>query len=143
MKKIFIDTSVFIRFLTKDNPKKYEDCLLLLQLVSEGKIKPYISNIVIMELIFILDRHYNFPKSKVTDAIARLYLLRNLTVIEKTNTKIALGLYQKFNIKYGDCLIASQVKKGIILISYDEEFDKITNLSVRVPEDVIGGLTSG
>lgn len=137
MKKIFIETSVFIRFLTKDDPQKYEDCVMLFKLIEEGKIRPYISNIVILEIIFILNRHYNFAKARVLEVIDKLLLLRNLTLIEKTNTTPSLSLFKKYNIKYGDCLIANQLKKGITLVSYDKDFDNVKNLKVLSPKLVV------
>ncbi len=40
----FIDTNVFLRFLTKDDPNKAEKCRELLQAASEGLIKLYTSD---------------------------------------------------------------------------------------------------
>lgn len=135
--RVFIETSVFIRFLTQDDLKKYKHCQRLFEAVTEGKIRPYTSNTVIMEIIFILERHYHFPKHKVLSAIDKLLLLRNLTLVEKTNTKHALALYKDHGIKYGDCLIVSQIPAEVTLISYDSDFKKIKELKTISPEELL------
>lgn len=63
--------------------------------------------------------------------------MRQLTLIETTNTKTALGLLKKYRIKYGDCLIATQVPPKAILVTYDEDFAKIPGLKSQKPDEII------
>lgn len=134
--KVFIDSNVFLRFLTQDDKNKAADCASLFQLIENGAIRPYVSNIVILEIQFVLIKLYKFPKAKVMEDIDTILSLRNLTVIEKTNTKIALEIYTKHNIKYADCLISTQIPKGTRLVSYDEEFAKI-KIIIANPTDFL------
>lgn len=136
MAKIFIETSVFMRFLTSDDAQKFQDCVSLFEKVEEGKIRPYTSNIVILEILFLLTKLYKFPKVKVLSDIGKILNLRNLTLIEKTDTKMALNLFHKFNIKYADCLIAGQIPKATILLTYDEDFKKLKSLKIANPSEV-------
>lgn len=136
MKKIFIETSVFIRFLTKDDKRKLQDCIRLFRRVEVGKTRPYTSNIVIQEILFVLTRIYNFSKSEVIKDIQKILELRNMSLIEKTDTKTALGLFKKHAVKYGDCLIATQVPKGVKLVTYDKDFSKIKALAVTTPAEL-------
>ena len=137
MKKALLDTSIFIRFLTQDDPQKFEDCAKFFELVEEGKIRPYISNIVILEIQFVLIKVYKFPKATVLEDIDTILRLRNLTLIEKTDTNEAISLYKKHNIKYADCMIITQLPKGAKLVTYDEEFEKIKNISPVTPKDLL------
>lgn len=134
MSKVFIDTNIFIRFIIKDDTKKLEDCSRLFERIEEGKIRPYTSNIVILEIQFVLIKIYKFSKNQALEDINTLLSLRNLTIIDKTNTKIALDLYRKNNIKYVDCLIATQIPKGTKLVTYDEEFSKL-KIAISTPTD--------
>jgi len=135
-KKIFIDTSVFIRFLTKDNNEKYEHCVKLFDQIEQGKLRPYISNIVIIEIIYVLHRQYAFPKKIVLDGIEELLNLRNLTVIELTDMKKSLALFLTLNIKFQDCIIATQIPINCSLVTYDEEFKKIKTIKTIIPEQI-------
>lgn len=134
--KVFLDTSILIRLFTHDLPDKVEECERIFEFIKEGRIKPYISNVVYMELIFVLTRQYKFKKSIVVKVLEDLFKLRNLTLIEKTNTKQALQLYNDENIKYGDCLIAGQIPKGVILVTYDTDFSKIPSIKSITPAEI-------
>lgn len=140
--KVFIDTNIFIRLFTHDIEEKAKDCEKLFELVQEGSIKPYISNIVILELIFILIRQYKFKKKSVIKALEKIYKLRNITVIESTKTNKALKFFGKYTVKYGDCLIATQIPKGVVLISYDTEFPKKLNIKSLTPDEIVNAKSS-
>lgn len=137
MNKVFLETSVFIRYLTADDEIKFKDCLKLIELIEKGKIRPYTSNIVILEILFILTRLYRFAKKEALEAIKKILDLRNLTLIETTNTKKAIKIFEKYNIKFPDCLIATQVPTGAKLVSYDTDFSKITTLACATPQEFL------
>lgn len=137
MKKVFLETSLFIRYLTHDDEEKYRECTLFLARIESGELTPYLSNIVILEIIFVLTRVYKFSKQRVFDAIGKILKIRNLTLIEKTDTRIAMRLFDDFNIKYTDCLIATQIPKGIVLVTYDADFRKIPSLSVKTAGEIV------
>lgn len=134
--KIFVDTNIFVRFFTHDLEEKVAECERLFELIRDGKVKPYISNIVILELIFVLTRQYNFKKETVLKALKELLNLRNITVIEVTKTERVLQLFMKHNIKYTDCLIAAQIPKGVTLVTYDGDFSKIPALKPITPAEI-------
>lgn len=134
--KVFLDTSVFIRFLTRDDEKKFSQCFQLFELIQSGKIKPYASNIVIQEILYVLTKIYKHPKVNVLMDIDKILSLRNLTLIERTNTTDALSLFRKYKIKYGDCLIATQVPRATTLITYDADFSKIRKLKPTTPANI-------
>jgi len=138
VEKIFLETSIFIRYFTADDKKKLKDCFRLLEIIeNEGKFRSYTSNIVILEILFVLTRVYKFSKKEVLEGIQKILSLRNITLVEKTDTKVALALFKKYNIKYADCLISTQIPKGTKLVSYDEEFAKIKTLTVLTPKDIL------
>lgn len=139
--KVFIDTSILIRLFTHDLSDKVEECEKIFEYIKEGKIKPYISNVVYMELIFVLTKQYKFKKDIVIKALEDLLSIRNLTIIEKTNTRQALEFYKKNNMKYGDCLIATQVPKGVTLITYDADFSKTPSLKPQTPAEIFNSDT--
>jgi len=133
VEKIFLETSVFIRYFTADDKKKFKDCVRLLEIIEKGKARPYTSNIVIFEVLFVLARIYKFSKKEVLEGIQKILDLRNLTLVEKTNTRKALETFQKLNIKFPDCLITTQVPRNSKIATYDEDFAKIKTLSVTDP----------
>jgi len=135
--KVFLETSVIIRYLTADDEKKFKDCLRLLEIIEKGKIRPYTSNIVIFEILFVLTKIYGFAKKEVLGGIKKILGLRNITLVETTNTREAIKLFEKYNIKYPDCLIATQVPQGAKLVSYDADFSKIDAISSATPDRLL------
>jgi len=128
--RIFLDTSVIIRFLTADDAGKYEDCRVLFEMIERGVFFPYSANIVIMETIFVLTKLYKFPKDRVVKAMRSIFSMRNLTIIEKTNSAKAIGLFAAKNVSFGDCMIAAQLPVGVRLVTYDADFSHLAISSV-------------
>lgn len=139
--KVFIDTNIFIRFFTHDLEEKVPECERLFELIRDGKARPYISSVVIIELIFILTKQYKFKKEVVLKAMEKVLRLRNMTIIESTKTSKALLLYKKYNISYTDCLIASQIPSGVKLVTYDTDFFKIPALKPITPAEIFNSDT--
>lgn len=140
MKNIFVETSIFIRFFTRDDEVRYKDSSLLMKLIEEGRLKPYSSNIVLLEIVFVLTKIYEFPKRKVLNVINDIYKMRNLVLIEKTDTVSAISFFKEHGIKFSDCLIATQIPKGVYLVTYDEEFSKVIPKIVIQPGRIVGEM---
>ena len=133
--RVFLDTNVFLRFLTQDEKIGYEESLRLITKIQSGELTPYTSGIVFLELNYVLTKIYKKKKADVVDAILKLLQIRNLTLVEKVDTKAALDLYKKHDIKLGDCFIASQVPAGVVLVTYDKHFRKIKRFKTLTPAE--------
>jgi predicted nucleic acid-binding protein len=66
--------------------------------------------------------------------------MRNITIVDTIDTHKALILCKKTGVKLADCLIATQVRKGIVLCTYDKEFSKIPSVRTMTPEEVLQGI---
>lgn len=51
MKTVFVDTNIFLRYLTADEPAKYEKCREIFKKAVDGKIRLMTSDMVVAELI--------------------------------------------------------------------------------------------
>lgn len=136
MNKIFVDTNVFLRYFVPEDEHSFEQSRKLFETIEKGAIIPYISSVVVQEIIYVLLRSYKFSYKEVCLKLPLIFDLRNLVVLEKTDTKKAINLYLKLNIKFGDCLIATQIPKGVILCTYDEDFKKIPGLIIKTPSKI-------
>lgn len=137
MNKVFLETSFFIKYLTADNETKFQDCVRLLELVEAGRIRPYTSNIVIFEVLFVLTRLYGFTKEESLDSVKKILDIRNLTLLENTNTKRAIKIFEQNNVKFPDCLITTQIPSGVKLVTYDTDFSKINSALTATPADFL------
>ena len=137
MKKVFLDTNVWLRFLLQDEKEQAEACLKLLELIEAGKFRPYTSAIVLLELQYVLTVVYKIPREEVVKDIEAILGTRGLVLIEKTDFRKALEAYRQTKIKLADCLIATALPAKTMLCSYDQDFRKVAGVTVKTPAEVV------
>lgn len=140
MRKLFLDTNIFLRFFLRDEEGQYQNVLKLLSVIEEGKFRPYTSSIVFLELNYVLRNIYKLSVSETVAHLEAMGKIRGMTVIEKTDSIRAINLYKKYRIKLGDCFIATQLSKGSILVTYDEDFGKVKEIESQNPEAILKEL---
>ena len=135
MEKVFIDTNLFLRYLTKDDPGKYERCREVFKKAVEGKVSLLTSEIVIAELIWTLLSYYKVPKAEVIEKVSIIISTPNLHLVDKTIIADSLVLYSQKNIDFIDAYNALFMKfHGLEKIySYDEDFDAIEGIEREEP----------
>lgn len=135
--KIFLDSNIFLRYFTPEDKNSYEECSKIFHAIEIGTHQPYTSAIVTLECSYVLKKLYTFSRNQVAGAIGTLLSMRNLTIVETTDTIRAFDLHQNTGIKFSDCLIATQVPKGVTLVTYDHDFAKLHGLIVQTPKEVL------
>lgn len=135
MERKFIDTNVFLRYLTKDDPSKFERCRQMFKRALEGEITLSTSEMVIAELIWTLQSYYKVPKAEVVEKVSVILGTENLFVLNKDILADALVLYARKNIDFIDAYNAVFMKyQGLREIySYDEDFDMIEDIERKEP----------
>ena len=139
MKKIFIDTNIWLRGIVNDN-QQAKDCSQLIKAIELGHFAPYTSTIVLLETIHTLKSYYKIKYNQIIKDVETLLKTRGLLVIEVTNFPKALKLHKKVKIKLTDCLIATQIPPRITLVTYDKDFQKVPKLNPQTPKQVLEKL---
>lgn len=134
MVRVFLDTNVLLRYVVVDDPKKYEEVASFFEAVSQGKVIPYLSSVVLMEAGFILKSFYKKDKGVIVEVIKKFSRMRGVVIVDKTDLKLALRYLDKYKVKFSDCLIASSIPKGVKVFSYDDDFRKM-KLDLINPKD--------
>ena len=137
MKKVFLDTNVFLRFFVPSDTEKHRASKELISYIEKGALRAYTSNIVFLECYYVLTSFYKTPRDQVVEIFTRISGMRNITIVEQSDTKQAIALWKQPSVKFMDCLIATQVGKGITLVTYDREFRKFPSLAVADPAEVL------
>lgn len=127
MKTVFVDTNIFLRYLTADDPAKYERCKELFKRAVEGKVLLLTSDMVIAELIWTLQSFYKVPKAEVIEKISVVASTPNLIIPNNGIIVEALIIYSRKNIEYIDAYNAMFMKHHNTnnIYSYDTDFDSI------------------
>ena len=130
MKPIFIDTNILLRYLTADDPEKFERCKELFKQALEKKIILLTSDMVIAELIWTLNSFYKVPKDEIIEKVTIIINTPNLKVPNKKLLSEVLVLFSQENIDYIDAYNAVFMKNNgcAQIFSYDKDFDRIENI---------------
>ena len=131
----FVDTNVFIRYLTKDDAQKAEACFHLFERAKRSEVVLTTSESVIAEVVYILSSK-NLYKLSRQDIRVRLYPIFSLSgfkFLNKQQILRALDLYSLNNIDFEDAMsTAIMERRGIKeIFSYDEDFDHIKGSVIK------------
>jgi len=126
MSKFFVDTNVFIRYLTNDDPEKADRVERLLHQAIEGEVTLTTSVLVIAELVWTLESYYGLSRSEVAEKLTLILNTPNLEVPERQRILRGFSLYVEKNIDFIDAYNAFFAKDhGIThLLTYDKKHFK-------------------
>ena len=135
MKPIFIDTNILLRYLTGDDPEKYEKCRDIFKRALEKKIVLLTSDMVIAELTWTLSSFYKVPKEEIIEKITIIINTPNLKIPNKKLISETLILFSQKNIDYIDAYNAVFMKHMSCtqIFSYDKDFDRIEDIKRMEP----------
>ena len=130
----FLDTNIFIRFLTKDDPEKAAACYRLFERARLNEVELTTSEAVIAEIVFILSskRLYNLSRQDVRIRLYPLISLPGLKLANRRQYLRALELYSNNPIDFEDALSIATMERQKIseLYSYDKDFDRIKDSEI-------------
>lgn len=123
-----LDSNIFLRVFVRSDLRASQDCTMVLRAIIENRIVAYIPHIVAIEVQFVLDSFYKFEKYQVVEAMKSIMATNNLQWTDDLSLPVAVELFEQYNVKFVDCLLASsklvQEEKAAIL-SYDRDFNKL------------------
>ncbi len=136
MASLFVDTNVFLRFLTNDDPVKAKRADRLFRDAVGGKIALTTSLLVIAEIIWTLESFYKLEKQEIASKVEMILNTPNLECAESSLIFMALDLYVHHNIDFIDAYHAFHMKgRGLTrILTYDRKhFSRVPWLEVVEP----------
>jgi predicted nucleic acid-binding protein len=111
MKACFVDTNLFVRYLTDDDAEKADRVEALLGEASEGKVRLVTADLVLVELIWVLESSYDMKPGEITPMIRAIMATPGLEVINGALMARALDHYEGKNIDSVDGYIVALMEK--------------------------------
>lgn len=136
MTACFVDTNLFIRYLTNDDQAKAERVELLLRDAAAGKVRLVTAEMVIAEVVWVLESSYGLKSASVAPLIRAILATSGLEVLNASLVTRALEHYETRNIDFIDGYIAAVMEKqGITeLYSFDRKhISRIQAISRKEP----------
>lgn len=121
----FVDTNVFLRLLTRDDPAKFERCRRLFERAVAGTVALQTSELVIAEIVWTLLSYYDLPKAVVIEKVGQILNTPNLAVTNQEALVEALVLWSRHSCDFIDAYNAALMRRGNLseVVSYDADFD--------------------
>jgi uncharacterized protein len=123
MNKCFVDTNLFIRYLTNDEPALADRVEKLLDNAAAGTAQLITTELVIAETVWVLESSYKLKNREVAPLIRGILATPGLEVTNADQISRALMLYELQNIDFVDASISVFMEKqGIAdIYSYDKK----------------------
>ena len=102
---IGIDTNILVRYLTQDDETQL---MIASRIINQYEDKPesiFISNIVLCELIWVLERGYKYNKKEIVNALQAILSTIEFTFEYHEILWLCLSDYEKFTADFSDILL--------------------------------------
>ena len=107
MKTCFVDTNLFIRYLTNDDPIKADRVEKLLEEAAKGQVKLVTTEMVIAEIVWVLESSYSLKNREIAPLIRSILATPGIEVINSAQVSRALELYVSVNVDFIDGYVAA------------------------------------
>lgn len=107
MKAWFVDTNVFLRFLTVDDRGQHARAARLLESAARGERRLVSGPPVLFELAWTLRAVYKMPRVTVLEVLSAVFAIPGLTLTDAPLVAEALSLAAETALDFADAYIAS------------------------------------
>ena len=126
MRTIIIDTNSILRFLLDDIPEQNAEVQKLFRQAKKTNLEIIVSEIVIFEINFILEKYYRFRKEEIIEKLGIIVSSNYLNIESREIFTSALKLYRENNISLVDCflLVKAEIEEAE-LFTFDDKMKMV------------------
>jgi predicted nucleic acid-binding protein len=123
MTACFIDTNLFIRYLTNDDPEKAERVERLLADAAAGKVRLVTAEMVVAEMVWVLESAYGLKAADIAPLVRAILATPGVEVIGGALVERALAHYETKGVDFIDgYIVAVMERRGLTgLYSFDRK----------------------
>jgi predicted nucleic acid-binding protein len=137
MENAYLDTNLFIRFLTKDHPDHAQRAYRVFKQIEDGTTTVTTSGLVIAEVVHVLSSKalYALPRQDLRAKLTPLLTLNGLKLPYKRTYKRALDVYASSNLDFVDAYLVAEMERTNIttIVSFDRDFDSVPGITRKEP----------
>jgi predicted nucleic-acid-binding protein len=120
-----VDTNVVVRLVTRDDPRQTARAEAF---VAKGA---WVSHIVLVEVIWVLDSVFELPHQQLVTAVDMLLNHRDLVLQEPEVVSAALARFRRRpRLGFSDCMALESARKAghVPLATFDKELGKLDDV---------------
>ena len=133
---VFVDTNLFLRYLTNDIPEQANAIEALLRRAAAGEVLLVTNSLVMAELVWTLESYYRLPPQSIQDKVLAILNTPGLEVSEGDLVLQAVLWYAEKNVDFIDAYNAAWLlDQGIkTACTFDRKhFARFEGVSVTTP----------
>jgi predicted nucleic-acid-binding protein len=122
-----LDTNVILRFLIGDDPPKAARATRLMERVERNEAAVEISQAVITETVWTLEKHYQVPRDEISEKLIGLLNFPGVRVVSRDTFVLAFQHFADSRADFVDCLLVADSKlRKVPVYTFDEtDFRKL------------------
>jgi predicted nucleic acid-binding protein len=135
-RSVFVDTNVFLRYLTDDVPEQADAAEALFTRAEQGDLRLVTSALVVAEVVWTLGSFYKRSKAQVRDAVLAICHTPGLDVEDADALVQAAEWHAELNVDFADAAHAAWMRsRGIAeVVTFNlKHFKRFDGLTPREP----------
>jgi predicted nucleic acid-binding protein len=132
-----LDTNVILRLLLRDHEEHSPLAKAIFDEIAAGKIKVQLTVAIVFEVVFILEKHYQFPRPDILEQLLNLLALPGIRLRGKKMFEEVFLLWAGKSLSFIDAyhaVLARHVANGKI-VTFDRDFDNLAGITRIDPAD--------
>jgi predicted nucleic acid-binding protein len=131
----FVDSNILLCHLHGNHPEHSPRSTALLARIERGELEAQLSDMVVFETVFTLERSYKVPKAQIRDALLALLALPGLILPGKRRYIRIFEHYVDRNLPFGDAYIAAEIERfgATEIYTFDKEFSRLPGITRLEP----------
>jgi predicted nucleic-acid-binding protein len=135
LKVYLVDTNVLLRHLLDDDLTQSPQTHRFFEGVLQGKWKARIESVVLQEMTWVMEFHYEIPRREISEVLRRLISIHGVEVPDRPVLTQALEFYEKQKVDFTDAMLASTgMRSSWEVVTFDRSDFKKLPVSWRTPE---------
>jgi predicted nucleic acid-binding protein len=132
----FVDTNIFLRYLTGDDPEQAPRARRLLERSERGEEQLVTTALTIAEIVWVLESVYELDRASIRAKVVAILGLSGLTVEDGETLLQAIVWYEEKNVDFADAYSAAWMdRRGLDEVyTFDRDFDRFEGLTSLRPE---------
>jgi predicted nucleic-acid-binding protein len=135
--RMFVDTNLFLRYLTNDVSEQADAVEELLYKAAAGNVTLVTNSVVMAEIVWTLESFYQLERKDIREKIVAILNTAGLTVIEGDLVLQAITGYVEKNVEFIDAYNAAwMLSRGIteVYTFNRKHFKRFDGINVHIPE---------
>lgn len=129
---ISLDTNILVRLLTIDDKRQAAKVRTLFEQHAEEDGAFFVSDVVLAELSWTLDRTYGFDRDTIAKAIDALSDNSTLAFESRETLRVARAIFEQSRAGFADCLIVAKSRAAgcTALVTFDKAMRTIPSVEL-------------